>query len=94
MCHVNLVYCGLSLCLCNAVDRAPTCCLGGHRFESCHRLKISFLSQIYCILTYTNLKVHYLSLFQNFFSKMFAHNQQKIVHLITPAIQKKILYNM
>ena len=42
-----------------------------------------FWSHIYDMLTYTNLKVHLPSLFQNFFSKMLAHNQQKIVHLIT-----------
>ena len=46
------------------------------------------------MLTYTNLKVHHLSLFQSFFGKMLAHNQQEIVHLIMQAIQKKILYNM
>ena len=80
MCHVNLVYCGLFLCLCNSVDRAPTCCSGGHRLESCYRHKIFFLCHIYDMLTYTNLKVHHLSLFQNFFSKMLARNQQKIVH--------------
>ena len=74
MCHVNLVYCGLSLRLCNSVDRAPTCC------ESCHDGLIFFLFHIYDMLTYTNLKVHHLSLFQNFFSKMLARNQQKIVH--------------
>jgi len=44
------------------------------------------------MLTNTNLKVPHLSLFQNFFSKMLAHNKQKIVHLIAQAIQKKILY--
>ena len=86
MCHVSLVYCGLSLHLCNSVDRALTCC------ESCHGLKIFFLSHIYDMLSYTNLIVHHLSLFQNVFSKMLAHNQQRIVHLIMQAIQKKILY--
>ena len=43
MYHVNLVYCGLFLCLCNSVDRAPTCCSGGHRLESCYGHKIFFL---------------------------------------------------
>ena len=89
MCHVNLVYCSLSLHLCNSVDTAPTCC------ESCHGLKIFFCpSHIYDMLTYTNLKVHHLSLFQSFFGKMLAHNQQEIVHVIMQATQKKILYNM
>ena len=46
------------------------------------------------MLTYTNLKVHHLSLFQSFFGKMLAHNQQEIVHVIMQATQKKILYNM
>ena len=42
VCHVNQVYCSLSLRLCNSVDRAPTCSSGGHRFESSHRLKSFF----------------------------------------------------
>ena len=78
MCHVNLVYCGLS-----SVSATGLNPVTDSRF---------FLSHIYDMLTYTNLKDHHLSLFQSFFGKMLAHNQRKIVHLIMQAIQKKILY--
>ena len=77
------------------VDRVPTRCLGGHRFESCQGLRVLCLSHTCDMLTisfricFTELKIYHLS----FFHHTHTYTQQAAVTMQTYENQYLRIHN-